>query len=54
MDGQLFASGHGEHRADCHQLDDGRERLTKVHAGTMIEAADDPTSFVTLKGAIGS
>ena len=45
--------GDGEHCLDSGRLDNGRERLIKIHTSPLCEAMNDPSCLVSLKGSIG-
>lgn len=48
------AGGEMKHRANRARLDDGRESVGEDDAGTLMTAADDPTSLVPVQSAVPS
>lgn len=52
MSGPATLSSQGEHRAHRHRLDNGTVCLAVVHAGTLREAANDPSCLVSIERAI--
>ena len=52
VDRPVGGDGEGEHDTDGGRLDDGRERLAKVDAGLLREAAKNPTCLVPCQRSI--